>query len=76
MIKNPPINNDEDYARLMYLEAIKSMDSATVLGNKEQSVMPKLRTTTWQSKPLDKSLREGGKDWTHVGDTSKSFECT
>jgi hypothetical protein len=76
MIKTPPTDNDEDYARLMYLEVIKSMVSATVFGNKEQSVMPQLRTTTWQSKPLDKSLREGGKDWTYVGDTSKSFGCT
>ncbi|KAL3770007.1 hypothetical protein ACHAWO_013383 [Cyclotella atomus] len=62
--KNPPMDNDEDYARLMYLEVIKSMVSATVFGNKEQSVMPKLNTTSLQSKPLDKSLREAGKDWT------------
>ena len=38
MIENPPEKSDEEYAKLMYIEMIKSMVSGTAFGDMERSV--------------------------------------
>lgn len=71
MIQNPPSEADEEYAKLMYLEMIKSIVSATVFGKTEKTVHPGLNKPKLRLKPLDSTLRALGNDWTYVGDTSK-----
>jgi hypothetical protein len=69
MIANLPAGGDDEFARSVYLEMIKSFVSATVYGDMEKSVGPALNTPKFSIKPLDPESRKGGMDWTYLGET-------
>eukprot|EP00804_Cyclotella_cryptica_P026712 CCRYP_007948-RA/>CCRYP_007948-RA protein AED:0.18 eAED:0.09 QI:0/0/0.25/1/1/1/4/165/291 len=68
MVSNPPEDN-EDYARSMYIEMIKSFVSALVFGEKEMSVHGYVGSGLKNLVPLSQAERNIGADWTYLGDT-------
>ena len=64
-----PAGGDDEFARSVYLEMIKSFVSATVYGDTEKRLGPALYTPKFSIKPLDPEPCEGGMDWTYLGET-------
>ncbi|KAL7516729.1 hypothetical protein ACHAWX_001713 [Stephanocyclus meneghinianus] len=69
MVSNPPEGGNEEYARSMYLEMIKSFVSALVFGDKELAIRPNLGPSKKMSGPLNPARRNVGADWAYLGDT-------
>jgi hypothetical protein len=73
MIADPPKESDEEYAKLMYFEMIKSIVSGVVFGNSELSVQASTGHSNRPVSPFDLEKRKQGLDWTFLGDTMTGF---
>ena len=73
MVSNPPEQSGEEYAKLMYIEMMKSIVSGVVFGNKERSVTPSLGGRKKNAGEFDVEKRKGGSDWAYLGDTMTGF---
>ena len=73
MIQNPPEKSNEEYAKLMYIEMIKSMVSGTVFGEMERSVHGYVGPAKKKSDNFSIEERKRGIDWAYIGDTMTGY---
>ena len=73
MIAHPPKEAEEEYAKLMYIEMIKSIVSGIVFGDTERSITTQLGPKKKELHVFDADTRKLGKDWTFLGDTMTGF---
>ena len=73
MISNPPEEEDEEYAKLMYIDMIKSIVSGVVFGEREKSVQPALGQQKNNAYTFNVEKRKQGLDWAYIGDTMTGF---
>ena len=69
MLTNKPDESDEEYARLMYLEMMKSVVSAMIYGDKEKSVSVGVGRDRQTLGEFKEAHRKGGADWPYLADT-------
>ena len=73
MVANTPEEEGVEYAKLMYLEMIKSMVSGVVFGEREMSVHGYPGPHKKKVDPLNVEERKMGQDWAYVGDTMTGY---
>lgn len=73
MIAHPPKESEQEYAKLMYIEMIKSIVSGIVFGDTERSIATQLGPKQKELHAFDVDTRKLGKDWTYLGDTMTGF---
>jgi len=66
MIAHPPKEAEEEYAKLMYIEMIKSIVSGIVFGDTERSITTQLGPKKKELHVFDADTRKLGKDWTFL----------
>ena len=74
MLSDPPKEDDEEYAKLMYIAMIKSMVSGLVFGEREMTVVGKVGPEKKKSSTVDIEKRKRGGDWTYLGDTMTGLD--
>lgn len=73
MIENPPEKSDEEYAKLMYIEMIKSMVSGTAFGDMERSVHGYVGPRKKNAGDFNLEERKKGIDWAYIADTMTGY---
>lgn len=66
---NASQSSSKERSQVAYLEMMKGFVSGTSYGKAERSVVPRLNEARAELGPFDPELRNGGLDWTYLGDT-------
>lgn len=73
MVQNPPEESDELYAKLMYIDMMKSVVSGTIFGERERSISARLGSGKKIANPFNIEQRKKGLDFAYLGDTMTGY---